>query len=302
MIPGIDVATSQRSLDFALAYSLGYRKCYVKLGGDNTSARYVAPNYNPQVDAARKAGFQVGHYWVTGRDDPAGSADYFWENRRNPAALDFYVLDNERLDSGRLWTDAECAVFFRRIIDKGADPRMLAVYVGAADLRAGTWSQTEALGINLIVASYGQNTGTRDAEPNLGGRFGGVWAGHQYTSNGRIGGVAVDLNVFQDWAFTPKPKPTRVPRGTTAMFRIRRKKTGDTFNATVGFISHHANGHDNAIAHLLIDGVNDESGAIELEDADLIVALWRLGLDECIANNFAKLPKDGKYLFATSAN
>jgi len=198
VIPVIDVATSQRNLDFGLAFRSGFRACYVKLGGDNVG-RYVAPNYVAQVDKARAAGFRVGHYWVPGATDPVAAADYAVDHLRGWTGGDFFVLDNETLDSGRLYEPADAARFLARVRDRlGTTP---FIYVGASELRARNWAPVEALGTKLIVASYGANNGSYPGAPNLGGRFGGVWAGHQYTSVGTIGGVTIDLNQFQDWAF-----------------------------------------------------------------------------------------------------
>jgi hypothetical protein len=145
------------------------------------------------------------------RPDPA--ADFYTSKLRgwNPNS-DFLVLDNESLNKGVLFTDAQAAVWVRRVAANLRIPASTVfVYIGANDLRTHTWPQLEALGVKLIVASYGKNTGVRDHEPNLGGRFGGVWAGHQFSSNGTVGGVyPVDVDLFQDWAFAPVP-PTPTP-------------------------------------------------------------------------------------------
>lgn len=204
MIMVFDVSRYQSGLNFSAAYREGYRACYVKLGGDNVAPRYVSSTYTAQVDQARAAGLRVGSYWVpNGQLDPIGAADFFTANLRGWTPNDFAVLDDESLNAGVLFNDAQAAAWVKRVAaNLNVSPATLFVYLGAADLRARTWPQLEALGVKLIVASYGKNTGVRDHEPNLAGRFGGVWAGHQYTSNATVGGTSpVDANLFQPWAF-----------------------------------------------------------------------------------------------------
>ncbi|TFD74742.1 GH25 family lysozyme [Cryobacterium fucosi] len=203
MIQGIDVGTSQRSLNFSLARALGFDVCYVKLGGSNTGARYVAPWYTSQVDRSRSVGMRVGHYWVPNPNlDVAGDGRFFAGNLRGWTGADFIVLDNERLDAApRLLTDSEASVWFRTVRAATSAPyAQMFMYAGAADLRGRAWPEVRALGVKLIVAMYGQNDGSYPGEPNLGGRW-DTWHGHQYTSQGSLGGVVIDLNRFKESAF-----------------------------------------------------------------------------------------------------
>lgn len=223
---GIDLASPQAGLDFAAATRAGVRAAYVKLGGDNVS-RYVAPHYAAEVDKARAQGWIVGHYWVPGPVDPIGAADYFVDHLRNvDRRRDFFVLDDETLDQGRLYEPADAAHFLARVQQRlGVQAKQLFLYVGSYDLRARVWREAEGLGAQLIIASYGANTGIRDHEPNTGGAFGGIWGGHQYTSNGKIGGTALDLDLFADWAFNyissaPPSVDPASPGGTTPITPI----------------------------------------------------------------------------------
>lgn len=228
LVKAFDAASPQAHLDFAIPKKTqGYTVAYVKVGGDNLSPRYIAPHYVEQVDSADQAGYDhLGHYWVTGGNDPAASAAFYVKALHLfDHATDFLVLDNERLDDGRPWTDAECDTWVARVTQNlGITPRQVFVYFGAAALRASTWPLLEKRGVQVIVAAYDVNDGVRHAPPDMGGRFGGQWSGHQYTSVGRITGwgtVDMDLDVFQADAFnfggvapTPAPAPVSASNPT----------------------------------------------------------------------------------------
>jgi peptidoglycan hydrolase-like protein with peptidoglycan-binding domain len=163
----------------------------------------------------------VGHYWVSGDfASPTASADYFVDHLHDYRRGDVIALDDEVLDeSTRLWGDSEAAAFFDRVHARlGAHVPWF--YIGAANLRAGTWTRTIATGAKLWVSVYGANNGGYPGAPDLGGKY-PDWAAHQYTSVGSVGGVgSVDLDVAKPGAFdlvdgggtTP---PTGLPKTTT---------------------------------------------------------------------------------------
>ncbi|MEV5676263.1 GH25 family lysozyme [Streptomyces sp. NPDC052179] len=202
---GIDVGTTQAGIDFALARSEGQEFAIVKAGGSQLAeGPYVSPHYAEQVDGARAAGQRVGHYWLSGDfQTPADAAGYFVDHLHDYRPGDVLALDDEVLDdSTRLWDDAQAAEWFRTVQARLGEI-VPWFYIGAANLRAGTWDRTIATGARLWVAVYGPNDGTRHDEPDLGGRY-PDWAVHQYTSVGSAGGApAVDLNLARGWAFDP---------------------------------------------------------------------------------------------------
>jgi hypothetical protein len=217
LVDVLDVASPQAGISAAKIKAAGVEAVYVKLGGDNVG-RYVAPHYAEQVESLRAEGLRIGHYWVPGKQDPIGAADYMAEHLHEfDVKSDFLVLDNETLDRGLIYSDADAARFVQRLQSvTGARRGQVKVYIGAADLRARQWPKLNALlPHGPIVASYGHNTGKRDHEPNLGGRFGGRWEGHQYTSQAKVAGYTVDRNAFKPEAFDyatggPKaPKPVK---------------------------------------------------------------------------------------------
>lgn len=224
MLNVIDVASSQRYLDFRAPKADGYVACYVKLGGDNVP-RYVAPYYRAQVDAARALGYRIGHYWVPdAAKAPDDAARYFVNNLQGFTKGDFLVLDNEsfpgndpdgsgpRTDSQR-YGDNDVAGWVHTVKTAlGVHGSQVLVYSGLSDARGTDWTRTLATGANFIIAAYSYAPFTF-ALPNVptdrvvGHQTGGkVWP----TTNG--GTVAVDINSFKDHAFaydttTPTPEP-----------------------------------------------------------------------------------------------
>lgn len=200
---GIDIATSQAGIDLGLAAAQGQRFAIVKAGGCQLSeGPYVSPYYTAQVDRARAAGLRVGHYWLSGDfQAPADAANYFVDHLHDYRQGDVLALDDEVLDdSAYLWNDSQVAAWFRQVQSR-VGTTVPWFYIGAANLRAGNWPQTIATGAKLWVASYGSNNGTRQGEPELGGKY-PDWAVHQYTSVGSVGGSsAVDHDLARGSAF-----------------------------------------------------------------------------------------------------
>lgn len=195
---GIDVATSQKDIDFAKAKADGVQWVIVKMGGLNVTPQYVAPNYKTQIDRARAVNLPVGHYYLIGKGQhPVEQANYFVDNLHNfDVTKDVLALDNELLDSnGTFWTQDDVAQFVVQVINRtGIDPKRVWVYAGANDWRTkGPWAAVQALGIRVWWAAYGANNGTRDHEPSLQGSVTEA-AIHQFSSQTAIAGYKLDGN------------------------------------------------------------------------------------------------------------
>jgi len=203
---GIDVGTTQRSLDFEAVRGAGYQYAIVKAGGSNVSPIYVAPFYQQQVAAARAAGLIVGHYWVAGSTDPVGDANFFVDHLYDYRAGDILALDNEAIDDGIFWNDSRTAEFMQRVIDRLHVVPFLYTY--SSLLTSIPWPQTRALGAKLWIAHYTQTPGN----PSIGNAF-PDWDIHQYTSSGSLAGIRLDINVAKLSAFTGLSQP---PSGETA--------------------------------------------------------------------------------------
>jgi peptidoglycan hydrolase-like protein with peptidoglycan-binding domain len=209
-IYGIDVGTSQASLDFLAARSAGFQFCVVKSGGSNdgTHVPYTSPYYISQVDAARAAGFLVGHYWMSGWGSAAGDAAYFLAHLHDYRAGDPLMIDVEGADGSPVWTDAQAAAFINAVKSSlGVTPFL---YTYSALLTGRTWPATQATGAKLWIADYGAPMGS----PRIGSAY-PTWAIHQFSSSGSIKGIAVDLNQAKPDAFgsavLPPAGPNPVP-------------------------------------------------------------------------------------------
>lgn len=218
VVTGVDVSTWQAGIDFTQVRADGHEFAIVKAGGSQlTEGPYTSPHYATQVTGARAAGLRVGHYWVTGDfSTPVQAADHFVDHLHDYRRGDVLALDNEILDdSTRLWNDTEVAAFFTRVHDRVGD-HVPWLYMSASALRAGSWSRTIATGTKLWVASWGANDGSYPGEPDIGSAY-PAWSAHQYTSNGRVGGTRVDLDVARPDAFdvVAPGTPAGLPKTTT---------------------------------------------------------------------------------------
>jgi len=205
VIPVIDTGTSQRNLNFQIPWDANYRTVYIKAGGDNVDT-YEAPWYGKQEAAARPMGYRIGHYWVP--DANPGDADlidtapeqaaYFVNLLRNWTARDFVVLDNENLDGGWRFGDAQTAEWIETVKALLAIPgRQVIVYTTLSDARAITWERTLATGAVFLVAAPSYPAGQWPDLPTIPrDRI----VGHQYGVRD-FGGVVTDVNVFTDDAF-----------------------------------------------------------------------------------------------------
>ena len=196
---GIDVSSIQKSIDLIKVKAEGVEFVVVKLGGLNVSPMYTSVDYDNLVAAAKAASLKVGHYWVIGAGKtPEEQADYFVSHLRLfNVETDVLALDNEKVDAnGTNWSDADVALFFKKVAKlTGIPTSRLWHYASATDYRAGTWTQTEALGVKVWWAAHGTNPTTRvpDAEPVIAGTVKEWWV-HQFSSQQTVAGVLVDGN------------------------------------------------------------------------------------------------------------
>lgn len=208
-ISGFDVDALNKPISFDRAFSQGFRACYIKMGGNNLSgnAPYLMTSnggYQGQVNQAFSAGFGiVGSYWMVGGHSPAASAD-FYAAHRDPRTV-FDVIDNESIDAGNVWSDAECAAFIDRLASKDLPNFNPWNYANKSDWNAHSWPELQRRGVKGLVAYYNNSP-----LQNIGVNYpSSLIFGHQYTSSATIGGInSVDADIFTDNAFassTPAP-------------------------------------------------------------------------------------------------
>ena len=203
MTLGIDVARYQSGIDYAQARAEGVEFVIVKASGFNTGTLYVAGGYVNHINAARAAGMPgIGHYYVPGAGDPVAQANYFVDNLHGfDSAHDLLALDNEPLDSNRVyWQQDQALAFLAQVQTRTGIPwNRLVLYCPASLTRSqGPWESITNAGIRIWWAAYGQGpTGhTPDHTPALRGKI-ARWDIHQYSSSVKIAGHTVDGN------FTP---------------------------------------------------------------------------------------------------
>lgn len=212
-IQGFDVDSANKpGFSFGSAAGQGFTAGYVKLGGDNIGggSPYLMTSrggYHGYAQGMVQAGIpHRGAYWVTGRNDPAGSAQFYLRNL--DSGTDFDVLDNESLDDGRIWSPGEAATWFSVLYDAGR--RDLWMYAS----RLGPWAADDysglaRWGVKALVADYGTAPfGSKVFSIRYPTN---LIKGHQWTSSGALGGLQnIDLDVFTDDAFASSSSPAPV--------------------------------------------------------------------------------------------
>lgn len=199
MILGVDLSSNNPVFNFPLANTEGCRTGYIKLGGDNIP-RYASGSYAGRVDAAHAVGWAVGSYWITGGHDPVGSANFFCDHLHDFRPGDYVVLDNETLDSGNTYTDAEAATWVRAVLARiGGSPSRILHYGSKSFVASHGWPQLLATSCSFLIADYNGTPLQGHIPANIpASRV----VGHQYADNANFGGALVDGNAFVDGFLT----------------------------------------------------------------------------------------------------
>jgi hypothetical protein len=202
---GFDVDSYNKpNFNFDAAFNEGYGTAIVKLGGNNLSGNQPY-RMNGYPDFANKqAKFPIrGAYWVTGGGNPYAAAVFYAQNRAPWTNLD--ILDNERLDSGNPWNDAQACIFFDTLASfrlPGYNPWQY----GSRDSLWKSWGPWPGLQARKVLALIALYNGA--PLQNIGTNYdGALTKGHQWSSSATIGGSGnIDANAFTPDAFITKPK------------------------------------------------------------------------------------------------
>jgi len=237
---GIDVSGYQSGINYDQVRREGAEFVIIKAAGFNTGTLYSADGYHGHVDAARKAGLCIGHYYVVGEGDPEVQADFLTANLHDfDAAHDVIALDDEPLnDNGTYWRQDDALKFFTRVHKRTGIPwNRLWLYCPAHLTREnGPWEKITDKGIRVWWSAYGNDpTGHEpDHEPNLDGKI-ARWDIHQYSSSVPIAGrKTIDANYSRipcaelfggAEASTPASVPASTAKPTGATYTV---KSGDT--------------------------------------------------------------------------
>lgn len=207
------------------AWAAGERIVAIKAGGDNVGL-YQAPHYAEQVAYARKKGFAIIHYFVSGNASIAGqAAEAIAIIKPNWRDGDAFAWDNEQLDStGQIRNDPDSALLINTVRgSKGLNCPGGATWIygsaGSTFRAHGPWPKVKATGAQAWVAAY-------PGPPDMSGT-GLTTAVHQFTSSWPYGdGELTDRNkttrtiaqLFPKRSPAPvKPASSTVPKTTTGL-------------------------------------------------------------------------------------
>lgn len=165
---------------------------------------FVQHTYAMQVDNARRAGKQVGHYFFNGAVDPLTCADYFVAHLHDYRPGDLIALDVESSGRGKVapWTPSQ-ALIFRDWVAAHLGISAIGMYGSISVMSAPGWGSVEHAGAWLWLAWPGLESQIRLGEWSR-------WSMWQYTI---AGGVDRDHVNFTDTAssvVTPTVQPKEV--------------------------------------------------------------------------------------------
>ncbi len=208
---GIDVSNHQGRIDWQKVAADGVAFAWVKATEGRT---YTDVTFLRNLLAAREAGVPVGvyHYARPDNNSPEAEADHFLSAIGDVEPGDLLPVLDFETDAPRLSGAAmtQWAARWLELVTAGIGIR--PVFYSYPYFITGQMAGAKALaGDKLWLADYGSNDGRRHRQrysfPHM------VQVAHQYTSNGRVGGIIgrVDLN----WAESLEPivyRPATRPR------------------------------------------------------------------------------------------
>jgi GH25 family lysozyme M1 (1,4-beta-N-acetylmuramidase) len=232
---GVDVGTSQASMDFTKFALAGGAYAIAKMGGGNASdSPYVAPEYRNQLPRIRAAGLKVGHYWFNGDKNgltPQASAEFFINNiDLLPGEVIALDIENETATGTPAYTPEE-ALAFAKEVDRLRPGLRGVAYMSAGLVRSGEWDALRDFGWELWVAMYDDNDGTIPEE----GPVFDDWTDYaiwQYSSTVVVPGFSgpIDANIVRDGVWErlgyterpvePEPEPDDDTRDVMRAFLV----------------------------------------------------------------------------------
>jgi lysozyme len=219
-IKALDVSRYQLNINWSDVKAAGYEIAIIKMSGGDDGLYYdskATQNYY----AAKAAGLAVGGYHFAGAGDARQEAEYFVNAMRPFEENDVFVLDWEVQHPDPVsW----CETFVNRVKElTGVWP---LVYMNGSTRNSYNWTRGSLNNCGFWIAWY-----DRDPEGDL--PVNGPYVMHQYTSSGRVPGIATatDLDAWYGtvaqfnkygWHSTvvvndplpPQPTPEPVPEPT----------------------------------------------------------------------------------------
>jgi GH25 family lysozyme M1 (1,4-beta-N-acetylmuramidase) len=191
VVPGVDVSNHQRDVNWAFVASAGYRWAAAKA---TEGIGYRDPFYARNRDGAKANGLVFGAYhWLRPNLDVAAQVGNFITHTGSADGCDFVMLDAEE---GGL-TGPAISQWCAAVAELTGKP--IAIYCGAytdPKVRPVEWRQYTPW-LAAYPAGYEVHPDPATLEPPVNPAPWGRWDIWQYTSSGRVPGVAgnCDVNV-----------------------------------------------------------------------------------------------------------
>ncbi|MCB2351865.1 glycosyl hydrolase family 25 [Clostridium estertheticum] len=171
---GIDISSFESNLDFSKSDAA---ICIIKATEGLT---YTNPLLNEQYRQAKAHNMKVGYYHYLRANDPVGEAKHFL-NSISGLSNDCKLIIDVEQRSEACGISARTRAFADYLLSQGKE---ICLYTDLSFYHDEITSNCKD--IPLWVAAY------QDARPDIKS------IGWQYSENGNIGGIAVDLNIFDD--------------------------------------------------------------------------------------------------------
>ncbi len=149
-IEGVDVSWPQGN------YHPG-NETFVIVGASSADGGelFVQRTYAQQVDNARAAGKQVGHYFFNGNVSPTTAANYFVDHLHDYRKGDYIVLDIESSESGHrpAWNPTQAQEWVTVVAGRlQIKPGSIGLYMNRSDNKQPGWETLVSLGCWLWIA------------------------------------------------------------------------------------------------------------------------------------------------------
>jgi GH25 family lysozyme M1 (1,4-beta-N-acetylmuramidase) len=191
-MPIVDTSFFQHYPSFERVKATGVDAVIMKAVDVEQGFPVIDSTYIANRTTVRSLGMRAGSYLFNGPYDPAAAADYYW------SVIDwkpgeFAAIDVENALGVNRWNPSQVLQFCHALIGHGIPPYLILVYMSSSVTRVYDWSSVVALGVELWVAQYNANDGTRGTLPSVA--YWPDWALWQYTSAGVIDGILGRVDV-----------------------------------------------------------------------------------------------------------
>lgn len=194
---GIDISNHNSSIDFNKVKADGVDTIIMKA---TEGGSYLDPMLEENYKQALGKGFSIGFYhFLYELSDPKRQANWFWQNIKDKEFNVIPVLDAERNNNNKFNKETYtkfCLDFLEEFKRLSGIDCILYTYTSFAN----NLMDNRLRPYKLWEANYYTNNGQRHNRRGLTNIWGKDIVGHQYTSTGKVNGIATncDLNDFEE--------------------------------------------------------------------------------------------------------